>query len=259
VVIARIFYIMEIQLKKQLMKSETKNYIIYGKHAVEAAILNEKRKISEILCTEQNFDYLKKISNGRKINLVKPEQIKSLFPEHTPTQNIAAKVSPIVIHHIPKEILDKPNCKLVILDKITDPQNLGSILRSSAAFGIDAVIYPKDGGATENGAVAKAASGALDIVPLIEVVNINNVMLDIKKHGFWVLGLDGTAKENIKGNKVLDGKVAVVMGSEGTGLRPLVAKNCDVLVKISISAKMESLNVSNAAAIVFYEIGTLTK
>ncbi len=242
------------KVRKNFMKQETKLYYLYGKHAVEAAIANSKRKIFEILCTEQNFEYLKKISNGHRINLVKAEQIKSLFPENTHTQNIAAKVAPIAIYHIPQGILDKPNCKLVILDKITDPQNLGAILRSSAAFGIDAVIYPKDGGATENATVAKAACGGLDIVPLIEVVNINNVMLDIKKHGFWVFGLDGEAKEHISGNKALEGKVAVVMGSEGTGLRPLVAKNCDLLIKIPISKNMESLNVSNAAAIVFYEI-----
>jgi 23S rRNA (guanosine2251-2'-O)-methyltransferase len=238
------------------MKHETKSYYIYGKHAVESAISNKNRKIFEILCTEKDFEYIKKLSPDNKINIVTSDYIKSLFRESTPTQNLVAKVAPITMHHIPKELLDNPNSKLVILDKITDPQNLGSILRSSAAFGMDAVIYPKDGGGGESGTVAKAACGALDIVPLIEVVNINNIIQDLKKHGFWVIGLDGEAKQNISGNnKLFDGKLAVVMGSEGEGLRPLVAKNCDLLVKIPISKTMESLNVSNAAAIVFYEIG----
>ena len=118
-------------------------------------------------------------------------------------------------------------------------------------------LYPKNGGSGESGAVAKASCGALDIVPLIEVVNINNVIQDLKRQGFWVIGLDGEARQAISDKSdIFKGKIAIVMGSEGEGLRPLVAKNCDLLVKIPISKNMESLNVSNAAAIIFYEISS---
>ncbi len=236
------------------MKQESKNYIIYGRHAVTSAIANPKRKIAEILCTAQNLDEINKISGNIKVSCVENSHLKSLFIEHVPHQGMVAMVSPVAINHIPKETLSDPSSKIVILDQITDPQNLGAILRSAAAFNIGTVIYPKDGSGRESGVVAKAACGALDIVNLVEVVNISSTIAELKKHGFWVLGLDGSAQEGIRGNKILDGKVAVVMGSEGSGLRPLVAKNCDLLVKINISSQMESLNVSNAASIVFYEM-----
>jgi len=237
------------------MKPMKKNYYLYGKHAVESAILNESRNILEILCTEQNAGEIKRICKKNiKISIVDNNHLKSLFREHVPHQGVVAMVKPIATSNIPREILENNNSKIVILDQITDPQNLGAILRSAAAFGISALIYPKDGSVSESGVVAKAACGALDIVPLIEVVNISNIILELKKNGFWVLGLDGLGKQNINNGKILEGKIAIVMGSEGSGLRPLVAKNCDILVKIPISNQMESLNVSNAASIVFYEI-----
>ena len=128
-------------------------------------------------------------------------------------------------------------------------------MRSAAAFGINAIICPKHGSAAENGAVAKAACGALDMVPLIEVTNISATLLELKKEGFWSIGLDGTAKQSISNaNNLFDGKLAVVMGSEGAGIRPLVIKTCDLMVKLPIDSAMESLNVSNAAAIVMWEV-----
>ncbi|MGV2432520.1 MAG UNVERIFIED_CONTAM: 23S rRNA (guanosine(2251)-2'-O)-methyltransferase RlmB [Rickettsiaceae bacterium] len=211
----------------------SKTYIIYGKHAIEAAIKNSKRKIQEILCTKQNFESIRKISNKLPIKIVEKDKIQSLLPLNAPSQNLIAMLEPITLYHIPREIIEKPDAKLVILDQITDPQNLGAIMRSAAAFNIDAIIYPKDGNVKENGIVAKAACGALDIVPLIEIVNVSTAILELKKHGFWAIGLDGEAKDTIgKIPKLLQGKVIIVMGSEGEGIRPLVKKNCDLLAKI---------------------------
>jgi 23S rRNA (guanosine2251-2'-O)-methyltransferase len=232
------------------MKQNKNTYIIYGRHAVEAAINNPKRNIEEIYCTQRDFDNIKRLANGVKIKTMEKEGFKKLLP-NMPSQDIAVLVTPIKVYQIPDQA-----SKLVILDKITDPQNLGSILRSGAAFGIDGVLYSKDGGAGESGSVAKAASGALEIVPLIEITNINNSIKDLKKDGFWIVGLDGSAEEYISSSsKLFEGKVAIIMGSEGRGLRELVRKNCDLLVKIPISKNMESLNVSNAAAIAMYEMG----
>ena len=227
------------------------SYSIYGKHAVLAAINNPLRKIHEILCTEEALESLPPHTKHR---IMTHHELRHILPD-APHQGIIAKVSAIALSHIPKEISMDPQSKIMILDQVTDPQNLGAILRSAAALGINAIIYPKHGSAAENGTVAKAASGALDMVPLIEVTNISASLADLKKDGFWVIGLDGSAKQSISSAKHLfDGKLAVVMGSEGAGIRPLVIKNCDLMVKLPISAAMESLNVSNAAAIVMWEI-----
>lgn len=226
-------------------------YLIYGKHASLAAISNPKRKIIEILCHPEQAKILPKhIKFTPTTNL----DLKTITHD-APHQGIAIKVAPITIYNIPKEILENPQCKIMILDQVTDPQNLGAILRSAAAFGINAIIYPKNSSATENATVAKAASGALDIVPLIEVTNISTSLAELKKAGFWVMGLDGSAKQSISSaNHLFDGKLAIVMGSEGAGIRPLVIKNCDLMVKLPINSAMESLNVSSAAAIVMWEV-----
>lgn len=226
-----------------------KNYIIYGHHAVEAAIKNPNRDIIEIYCSKKDLPNIKKIAKNINIRQLEKDGFRKLLP-NMPSQNIAALVKPIKTHHIPDEV-----SKLIILDHITDPQNLGAILRSAAAFNIGGVLYTKDGSSGENGTVAKAASGALDIVPLIEIINISNTIKELKKDGFWIIGMDGSAKDYIKSQKKLfEGKVAIIMGSEGKGLRDLVKKNCDLLVKIPINSRMESLNVSNAAAIIMYEM-----
>ena len=226
-------------------------YIIYGKHAVLAAINNPKRKIIEILCTTESTKFL---PANTKFTPTTNIDLKNLTYD-SPHQGLAAKVLPVTLYNIPEEISENPKCKIIILDQVTDPQNLGAILRSAAAFGINAVIYPKHGSAVENATVAKAACGALDMVPLIEVTNISTTLLDLKKEGFWSMAMDGAATQSISsGKNLFDGKLAVVMGSEGAGIRPLVAKTCDLIVKLPINSEMESLNVSNAAAIVMWEV-----
>lgn len=227
------------------------SYLIYGKHAVLAAITNPARKIYEVLSTPENINLIPENIKYRQMSIF---EFKHILPD-LPHQGIAAKVGPVTLHNIPKQILTQAESKIMILDQVTDPQNLGAILRSAAAFNISAVIHPKNSSATENGVVAKAACGALEIVPLIEVTNISATLEELKKDGFWVIGLDGEAKQHIRdGKNLFDGKLAVVMGSEGSGIRPLIMKNCDLMVKLPINSAMESLNVSNAAAIVMWEV-----
>lgn len=226
------------------------SYIIYGKHAVMSAINNPDREIVEIFLLKEN----NKLIEHKKVKILSNQEFNKLLP-NIAHQGMAAMVQPVVDYSISHNILDKKAAKVMILDQVTDPQNLGNILRSAAAFNIDAVIYPKHGSASENAIVAKAASGGLDMVKLIEVVNINNIISDLKKSGFWVIGLDGTAKDNISSAQHLfESKIAIVMGSESVGIRPLVLKNCDMIIKLPINHQMESLNVSNAAAIIMWEM-----
>lgn len=230
----------------------SKHYYIYGKHPSIAALSNPKRKIIEISCTQEIFTKHKDLIESHKYKIVTGQQLNSLLPKEATHQGVAVSVAPIAINNLKDIDLGAPNTKIAILDQVTDPHNIGAILRSAAAFGIKAIIMTNDNSAEESGVVAKTACGALEIVPIIRVVNLKSAIELLKKQGFWIIGLDGTAKEFIS-KKALDGKVAMVLGAEGSGMRRLTIEACDLLVKIPISEVMESLNVSTAASIVFYE------
>ncbi len=149
--------------------------------------------------------------------------------------------------------------RVVILDSITDPHNLGAIIRSAVAFGFDTVITGKTNSAGEGSVVARISSGALEHVNLIKVVNISREILNLKKQGFWIVGLDCNAENSIEHPLMNSDKIAIVLGSEGFGLRPLISKNCDALVKIPMrNSEIASINVSNAAAIAFYFVSKKT-
>ncbi|HVU22402.1 MAG TPA: RNA methyltransferase, partial [Rhizomicrobium sp.] len=154
------------------------------------------------------------------------------------------------------DLLDRPIGKrriVVVLDQISDPQNTGAILRTAAAFGVEAVVVQDRHAPPESGALAKAASGALDIVPYVQVVNISRTLEELKEREFWRVALAGDGDGALK-DVMPAGDVALVMGSEGSGIRRLVRENCDVAAYVPIDGVMESLNVSNAAAIALYEI-----
>jgi 23S rRNA (guanosine2251-2'-O)-methyltransferase len=146
------------------------------------------------------------------------------------------------------------NSTIVILDQVTDTHNIGSILRTSACFNVNALVLPHNHSPGENASIAKAASGALDIVPLIYVTNILKTMQYLKKVGYWCYGFDCNAKENIDGIKSFEKKRVIIFGSEEKGIRRLVKENCDYLLKIPMSNAINSLNVSNAAAIGLYSM-----
>jgi 23S rRNA (guanosine2251-2'-O)-methyltransferase len=235
-----------------------KNYYIYGKHPATAALSNSKRKILEIYCTQEIFTLHKNLIGGRKYKIVTNQQIGAMLPKDCTHQGIALLVAPIALNSLSDVDLTDDNTKVAILDQVTDPHNLGAVLRSAAAFGIKAIIMANDNSAEENGIVAKTASAALELVPIIRVVNLKAAIQTLQKQGFWIIGLDGSGKEFIS-KKLLSGKVAIVLGAEGSGMRRLTTESCDILARIPIMEEMESLNVSTAAAIAFWEARTMNE
>jgi len=228
--------------------------IVYGKNVIREAIF-AKRKIFDLYVDEKFGDTkLLKLIKDRKIPYKTMNKGK-LF-ELTKTkghQGIAAKVE--AYQYQPLEILkDKTNIQHVcILDGIEDPHNLGAILRTAETTQMSAIIIPKKQQVPLNQTVAKVSSGAIEHVPVIEVPNINQAMLTLKSWGFWIVGTDGHT-EHTYNDMPKDVHLAVVLGNEGSGMRPLVRKNCDMLVKIPMHGKINSLNVSVAAALMMYKM-----
>lgn len=227
---------------------------LYGYHAVTAALQNPNRTIYRLLLSKETAQELPAdlIPAGVSGEPADRARFAQLLPQGAVHQGIAAFVSPLPDLYEP-DIPEKESSVVVILDQVTDPHNVGAILRSAAAFDADAVIVTQRNAPEATGALAKSASGALELVPLIYVSNLSRTLDSLKERGYWCVGMDGAAKRTLR-EAALPRKVALVMGSEGYGLRRLTAQNCDFMVKLPISPRVESLNVSNAAAIALYDL-----
>lgn len=232
------------------------NIIFYGRHAIEAALHNERREKLHLFATEKALSPLKDkqlIPTGLKVSVQTSEEIENLTGADVPHQGLAMIVRKLAGRHIDEFTLieNKPNI-IVILDQVTDPQNVGAILRSSAAFGVRALVTTDRNAPPESGALAKAASGGLEIVPWVRATNLKRALEELAKLGYWSVGMSGDAHETLAQTNT--GKnVALVMGSEGYGMRLGVEKSCDFLAKLPISSEIESLNVSVATSIALYE------
>ena len=231
---------------------------IYGHHAVAAALANPIRQIQQLILTRDAEETLGAAGIALRIapEIRASAEISALLPDGAAHQGFALRAAPlpgIGIAEVLSRLKDGAPALVVVLDQVTDPRNVGAILRSAAAFGAAAVILPERHGADTTAAMAKTASGALETVALVRVTNISRTLEALKAGGFWCVGLDAHAPE-VLASVDLTGRVALVMGSEGSGLRRLVRDTCDLHARLPIGEGMESLNVSAAAAIAMYEV-----
>ena len=212
------------------------------------------RKVKRVLVTKNTQAELGgKLSGCKNLTVTDGQKLDSLVPPGSVHQGIVIECEMLAQPSLASWLDEKIDKPILLLDQITDPHNVGAILRSAAAFDVGAVIATDRNAPTEGGVMAKAASGALEVVPLITVTNLVQAIEKIKKSGYWIAGMDGNAKQTIAEAK-LDSKTALVLGAEGSGLRRLTAEHCDYLVKLPMSGRIESLNVSNAAAVALYEL-----
>ncbi len=230
---------------------------LYGTHAVKAALANPKRFVRRAVLTERAAAEIGTKLLGRvKHEVVDIHAVSKILPEGAVHQGVALLVEPLPRRDL-DGVLDEAAGKrrvVLILDQITDPHNEGAILRTAAAFGVTAVVVQDRHSPPETGVLAKAASGALDIVPVVTVVNIARTLEDLGKREFWRVALAGEGDTTLADAASHQGDIALVLGSEGSGIRRLVRETCDVAARVPIEGAMESLNVSNAAAVALYEI-----
>ncbi len=227
---------------------------LVGKHAIEACLKTGRRKIKQVLIADKHqhkyIFFLKSFAEHKiPVRVTDKKELDKRYPD-SPHQGIIAEVGMLEQPRL-EDILKTANL-LLILDQVTDPHNIGAVLRSADAFGCDAVLLPEQNSGSLTHVAAKAASGAAETVPVIKVGNLTKTLEQLAKEGFWSVGLDGSAKQTIYQTD-MQGKTVIVMGSEGKGLRPLVAKTCDYLAKIPMVGTVESLNISVATGITLYE------
>jgi 23S rRNA (guanosine2251-2'-O)-methyltransferase len=230
---------------------------LYGLHAVQAALANPRRKLGRAVLTPRAAETLgSKLLSRVRVETQDPASIDRLLPPGAVHQGAALEAWPLKSHDL-DAILDQAHPSgrrvVLVLDQLSDPHNVGAILRTAAAFGASAVIVQDRHAPPQSGALAKAASGALDLLPYIEVVNIARTLDELAERGFWRIALAGDGEQSLA-EAAPTGDVALVLGSEGSGIRRLVREHCEASAFIPISGKMESLNVSNAAAIALYEL-----
>ena len=241
------------------------SFFIIGQHAVIEALRNPKRKVLRVFLTEESKKNIhKKSPNKNLLNDVKVYfKTKKELDKYSTRENLQHQGYVAEIEHIQKPILkeyikEKNNVTLICLDGVTDPRNIGSLIRSAASFNIDGVIIKERNFPSESKLMYKAASGAIEYINIFEVSNINSTLKNLKEKNFWVYGFDGKGKKDFtdiewKGNNIL------LFGSEGSGMHKHTSKYADFLVKIEINEKIESLNISNSAAIVFHHLSYLKK
>jgi 23S rRNA (guanosine2251-2'-O)-methyltransferase len=224
---------------------------LWGKHAVSAALDNPDRKILRAWTTREAAGFMQ-FPKDVAVTLADVADLGRLVPNDAPHQGVVIEVEPLEDAWL-DEILQTENEKavLLVLDQVTDPHNVGAILRSAAAFGAVGIVTQDRHSPPESGVIAKSASGALERVPWVRVVNLARALEEIGEAGFWRIGLAGDAETDLK-DALGPPRVALVLGAEGAGMRQNTREHCDSLARLPITDAIESLNVSNAAAIALY-------
>ncbi len=232
---------------------------LYGTHAVAAALANPARRLRRLVITEE-------AQAGLAAECPAPWPIQ---PEITPRERIdqllGARQGSGIVHQGVALLTDQLTAPplldalkrpgpILVLDQISDPRNIGALMRTARAFGASMVIAQERNAPEETGALAKAASGALELIPLLRIVNLSRALIVLKSADVWVVGLDGTAPTRLNGTAFAGRRVALVLGSEGEGMRRLTRETCDEIVALGMPGGMESLNVSAAGAVALYEL-----
>jgi len=244
------------------------SFLIVGKHAVTEALKNPNRKVLKVFLTEdskktinkdhQNLNLLKDIKLFYK---TKKELDRLCSKEEISHQGLIAEIEHVAkvdLKDFVKSVEDINNITLAVLEEVTDPRNIGSIIRSAASFNVDGIIVKERSFPGESKLLYKSASGSVEHINIFEVSNINTSLQYLKKNNFWVCGFDRSGKKDFTKHD-WKGKNVLLFGSEGYGLKYQTLKNADFLLKIHINDKIESLNISNSAAIAFHYINNLKK
>ena len=240
-------------------------FFIVGQHAVIEALKNPRRKVLRVFLTEESKKNIHRKSPNK--NLLNDTKVyyktKKELDKYSTKENLLHQGYVAEIEHLEKPILkefikNKADLTLVCLDGVTDPRNIGSLIRSAASFNIDGIIMKERHFPSESKLMYKSASGSIEYINIFEVSNINSTLKNLKEKNFWVYGFDGNGKKEFtevewKGNNIL------LFGSEGSGMHQHTSNYADFLVKIDIDKKIESLNISNSAAIVFHHLSYLKK
>lgn len=223
----------------------------WGKHAVAAALDNPNRRVLKAWTTREAANFMQFPAEIPVVMAEAPD-LGRMVPHDAPHQGVVIEVEPLEDIWLGDVLADAPERAIVlVLDQVTDPHNVGAILRSAAAFGAIGIVTQDRHSPAESGALAKAASGALERVPWVRVVNLARALEEIAEAGFWRIGLAGEAETGLK-EALGPQRVALVLGAEGPGMRSNTREHCDALARLPITDNVESLNVSNAAAVALY-------
>lgn len=245
-------------------KKNTNKPILYGTHAVREAWLNPERAVEKLYLTDQSvkaFESVLQEAKAKGLRRPQPEMVdkrrlEKIVPQgavHQGVGLVAGELPEQDIHDFSRRAEAKGRSLLVMLDQVTDPHNVGAILRSACAFGADGLIMQKKHAPMLDGVLAKTACGAVEFVPVAYETNLNRALEELKEQGFFVYGLDERGVRTIdalRGER--PAKIVLVLGAEGPGLRHLVKENCDELMKLPTTGGISSLNVSNAAAVALF-------
>ena len=237
-------------------RASTGQVRLWGHHAVEAALMNPARRHHKLWATREAIAELDgELPQDFAVEYAAPSDLDRLVSRDAPHQGLVLDCAPLDDVFLDDVLDGDPTRPIVLLDQVTDPHNVGAILRSAAAFGAAAIVTQDRHAPPEGGVIGKAASGALEVVPWVRVVNLARALEDMAEAGYWRIGLAGEAETTLA-EALPAGPVALVLGAEGPGMRHNVAGHCDALARLPIGESMESLNVSNAAAIALYAVAT---
>ncbi|GGB94293.1 hypothetical protein GCM10011494_10920 [Novosphingobium endophyticum] len=229
---------------------------LWGHHAVEAALRNPDRRHRKLWATREAVEALDgELPSDFPVEWAQAADLARLVARDAPHQGLVLECEPLDDLFLADVLDGDPARPVVVLDQVTDPHNVGAIMRSAAAFNACAIVTQDRHAPPESGTLAKSASGALEILPWVRVVNLARALEEIAEAGYWRIGLDGEAETTLA-EALPAGPVALVLGAEGDGMRRNITQHCDATARLPISDAMESLNVSNAAAIALYAAET---